>query len=333
MSMFPMAHANQMNPYAFPPPDMGRGGRGRKNRSKKGGPRAPFSAEGAIHDRSKSTIVVENIPEESFSEEEVRRFFSQFGNIEEVSMQPYKRLAIIKYNKWGSANAAYNSPKVIFDNRFVRVFWYKDASDVMPPSVSSGGEWSGDPSASVEDEPEIDMEEFARRQEEAQKRQQDREVKRAELEQQRLDLEQKQHELLTRHREENEKLQAKLMGQAGDAPSSGPDMLRAKLAALEQEAKLLGLDPDAEDDGMSVYSQPRGGYRGRGGPRGRGFAPRGRGSFAGRGGGNMHAAYAQYSIDNRPKKLAVTGVDFTAPEKDESLRHFLLVRFLFSPDR
>ena len=39
----------------------------------------------------------------------------------------------------------------------------------------------------------------------------------------------------------------------------------------------------------------------------------------------MHAAYAQYSIDNRPKKIAIKGVDFSAPDKDEMLRHFLLV--------
>ncbi|KAM5348323.1 hypothetical protein ACJ41O_008147 [Fusarium nematophilum] len=342
-----MANAqNPMNLYGFPP-ENGRGGRGgRRNRgSKKGGARAPFSADGPVHDRSKSTIVVENIPEESFSEDEVRSFFSQFGSIAEVSMQPYKHLAIVKYDKWGSANAAYQSPKVIFDNRFVKVFWYKDNKiDSLPPSVPlQDGNWSGDPQAAGDDEegpePEMDMEEFQQRQREAQRQHQEREEKRAELERKRQELEKQQQELLARHREENEKLQAKLAsqrGEGGDAPSSGTDMLRAKLAALEQEAKLLGIDPNAvDDDGSSVTGgppwPPRGGYRGRGGGgggyRSRGYAPRGRGSFRGRGGGgasHMHATYAQYSIDNRPKKLAVTGVDFTAPDRDEMLRHFLL---------
>lgn len=323
---------NPMNPWPFTP-DAGRGGRGgRRNRgSKKGGARAPFSADGPNYDRSKSTIVVENIPEESFNEDQVREFFSQFGNIQEISMQPYKHLAIVKYDKWGSANAAYQSPKVIFDNRFVKVFWYKDKVDVLPPSAPiQGGNWSGDPMATEEDElePEIDMEEFQRRQEEEQRKHREREAKRAEIEQKRQEIEKQQHELLARHREENEKLQARLAsqrGEEGDGSSSGANMLRAKLAALEQEAKLLGLDPDAEEEASSSWP-PRGGYRGRGGFRGRGFAPRGRGSFRGRGGGgNMHAAYAQYSIDNRPKKVAIKGVDFTAPEKDEMLRHFLLV--------
>ena len=113
---------NPMNPWSFPP-DSSRGGRGsRRGRgSKKGGARAPFSADGPNYDRTKSTIVVENIPEENFDEEQVREFFSQFGKILEISMQPYKHLAIVKYDKWGSANAAYQSPKVIFDNRFVKV--------------------------------------------------------------------------------------------------------------------------------------------------------------------------------------------------------------------
>lgn len=338
-ALFALANQhNPMNPFAFQP-DGGRTRGGRRNRgSKKGGARAPFSAEGPVQDRSRSTIVVENIPEERFEEDQVREFFSQFGKIQEVSMQPYKHLAIVKYDKWGSANAAYRSPKVIFDNRFVKVFWYKDEADSLPASAPlQGGNWSGDPQAIVveegdeQEEPEIDMEEFQRRQEEAQKRQQERENKRAELEQQRQDLEKKQQELLARHREENEKLQAKLTGRNGSdaGPASGPDMLRAKLAALEQEAKMLGIDPDAEDDSQATY-HPRGGYQGgRGGPRSRGYAPRGRGSYRGRV-GNMHATYAQYSIDNRPKNIAITGVDFTQPEKDEQLRHFLLVSLLTS---
>src|SRR6478609_8788314 len=68
---------NPMNPWSFPS-DTSRGGRGgRRGRgSKKGGAKAPFSADGPNYDRSKSTIVVENIPEENFDEEQVREFFS-----------------------------------------------------------------------------------------------------------------------------------------------------------------------------------------------------------------------------------------------------------------
>ncbi|KAH0600468.1 hypothetical protein MHUMG1_01464 [Metarhizium humberi] len=299
--------------------------RGRKGKrgGRKGGSRAPFSAEGAVNDRSKSTIVVENIPEEHFSEGKVKEFFAQFGNIVEVSMQPYKHLAIVKYDKWAAANDAYRSPKVIFDNRFVKVFWYKDEKDKLPASVSNNPSFNpGSGLDEMDAEPELDMEEFQRKQEEAQKQHQEREDKRSELEKKRLELEKQQQDLLAKHQAESERLRAKLAGKNGGSEttgSSGTDMLRAKLAALEQEAKILGIDPNAEVDSSEYPS--RGGYRGRG-YRGRGFAPRGRGAMRGTAG--RHAAYAQFSIDNRPKKLAITGVDFTPSEKDEQLRHFLL---------
>jgi RNA-binding protein 26 len=35
-----------------------------------------------------------------------------------------------------------------------------------------------------------------------------------------------------------------------------------------------------------------------------------------------------YNLDNRPKKVGLTSVDFTDPEKDESLRQYLLVSFI-----
>jgi RNA-binding protein 26 len=297
-----------------------------------------------MNDRTKSTIVVENVPEEHFTEEEVRGFFSQFGNIVEVSMQPYKRLAIVKYDNWGSANAAYRSPKVIFDNRFVKVFWYKEQGDSLPPSVpltsmSTGG---SNGLASVQSEnatpgPEIDMEEFQRKQDEAQKAHEERMLKKEEVDRQRQELEKKQQGLVAKQLEERLKLQARLAGMKSSADSPAGTVtgegssdskavssaLRAQLAALEEEAKLLGLDPNATGESSTWPPHPRG--RGGFNPRGRGFNPRGfRGGYRGRG-GDVHAAYAAFSLDNRPRKVAVAGVDFTASDKDEGLRQYLLV--------
>lgn len=322
-----------LNPLAFKPENnRGRGGRKGGRAGRKGGGRSHFSAEGPSNDPSKTALVVENIPDESLNETEVRKFFSEFGNINEISMKPNKHLAIIKYDQWDSANAAYQSPKAVFDNRFVKVYWQKDESNAGNGSHPSKDRSKDHDMQYTEDDTfEIDPEEFQQRQEEAQKKFQERETKRAELERQRLELEKKQQEMMQKQREERERLQAKLLEKNGgvpDAPSSGADMLRAKIASLEEEAKILGLDPNAAEDeiNISVEYPPRGGYRGRSTFRGRATrAWRGsRGSF--RGVDGRHAAYAQYSIDNRPKRLAITGVDFTATDKDESLRHFLLVR-------
>ncbi|KAJ0326403.1 hypothetical protein COL5a_006913 [Colletotrichum fioriniae] len=302
---------------------------GRKNRratrGKRRQNRASFSAEGPVEDTTKTTIVVENIPEEHLSEEEVRKFFSEFGNIQEVSLQPPKRLATVTYDTWDSANAAYRSPKVIFDNRFVRVFWFVEESEQAAARAAANGE---DPDA----EPEIDLEEFMKKQEEAQRQHEEKAQKKAELDKQRQELEQRQRELLAQHREVQQKLQAKLASKNGDGGENGEEgslnsALRAQLAALEDEAKLLGLDPSATDEpSNSWHASYRGRGRGRGGfvPRGRGFAPRGRGSYRGGYQGDVHVAYAAYSLDNRPRTVSVTGVDFTASEKDEVLRQYLL---------
>ena len=247
--------------------------------------KAPFSADGPVSDPSKTTIVVENIPEDSLEEPKVREFFTQFGEIVELSLRPEMRLATIKYADWASADAAYKSPKAIFDNRFVKVFWHKGKQEEKA-------------------EPEIDLDEFQRRQDEMQKQYQDKAGKRSELEKQRQELEAQQAALLEKHQAETERLRAKLAERNGGETTA--DLLREKLAALEQEAKILGIDTEA----------PRGGYRGRG-------TGRGRGRGLARGG--RHAAYAQFSLDNRPKTVAVSGVDFTDAARDEALRHYLLV--------
>jgi RNA-binding protein 26 len=327
-----------------------RGARGGQHNPSRRGGRAEFSSDRPNYDKTKTTIVVEQIPEENFSEVEVRGFFSEFGNIVEVSMRPYKRLAIVKYDDYESAKAAYNSPKVIFDNRFVKVYWFVDQESLpQPPSFAgskpangaNGGAQSPNKS---ESEPQIDIAEFARKQQEVQKAHEEKLKKKQDMEVARKELEKRQEDLLKSQAEEKRKLMERIAAKSAKsgtltagpdggtpAPSekatSQTDALRAQLAALEAEAKSLGIDPDLPDDSWSG----RGRGRGRGGYRGRGsFAPRGfRGGYRGRGG----AQYAgrgggAYNLDNRPKKIGLSGVDFTDPGKDESLRQYLLVSSL-----
>ncbi|TDZ51844.1 putative RNA-binding protein [Colletotrichum trifolii] len=274
----------------------GRGGkRGRQMAKGRRRPRrASFSADGPVHDQTKTKIVVESIPEDHFSEDAVRKFFSQFGAIEEVTLNPQRRLAIVQYDTWDSAQAAYSSPKVIFDNRFVKVFWHLEEHERPDGNTVEG---QGEPV-----EPEIDMDDFIKKQEEAQRLHEEKMQKKAELDKQRQELEQRQQDLLSRHREVQQKLQAKLAAKGGDTETSEPgsnnSALRAQLAALEDEAKLLGLDPSADEP--TPWGSFRGGYR-----------------------GDVHAAYAAYSLDNRPRTVSVSGVDLTPSDKDEALRQYL----------
>ncbi|KFY07637.1 hypothetical protein V492_06969 [Pseudogymnoascus sp. VKM F-4246] len=339
--------------HQFSGSERGRG-RGRGQFGNRGGPggatgrrggRAEFSSDRPNFDKSKTTIVVENIPEEKFSDEAVRAFFSEFGEVGDVTMQAYKRLALVKYNDWNAAQAAYNSPKVIFDNRFVKVYWYKDeASLPRPPGGNAGDAFtaatSGDAALGVParsaSEARIDVEEFARKQAEVQKAHEEKMKKKTEMEAAVAAMQKRQEDLMKRQAEEKRKLMERLAAKEGTAqpsaegdgaegkPPSQAEALKKQLAALEAEARSLGLDPaQAEENSWGGYGG-RGRGRGRGAPRGA-YPPRGaRGGYRGRGGAGFAPGPNPYKLDNRPKKIGISGVDFTHAEKDESLRQYLL---------
>ncbi|ETS83554.1 hypothetical protein PFICI_05430 [Pestalotiopsis fici W106-1] len=315
-----------------------------KKPKRKGG-RSAIAAEGPSHDKTNTKIVVENIPEENFTEDAVREFFTEFGSVQEIELRPtagtQKRIAVVKYNDWTSANAAWKSPKVVFDNRFVKVYWFKDESQLVQDKRHPKGDKNGSSNGDIAmSEPDFDIEDFKRKQEEAQKIHLEKQQKREELDRQRQELEEKQKELIARQQEARRELQEKLAANGvredslspilskatldGEQPSQA-EALRAKLAALEEEANSLGLDPDANDDSFSWSSyrgRGRRPYRARGGTPSRGW----QGSYRGRGGGatqDVHAAYAAYSLDNRPRIIAISGVDFTDPVKDEALKQYL----------
>ncbi|KAI1854108.1 hypothetical protein JX266_001249 [Neoarthrinium moseri] len=317
-----------------------------KKPKRKGG-RSSVSAEGPSHDKTNTKLVLENIPEENFTEDAVREFFAQFGTISDVSLRSIpgsqKRIAIINFDSWAAANAAWKSPKVVFDNRFVKLYWFKDESKFASDGQRINGVRNDTNGDKASNEPEFDMEEFQRKQEEAQKIHLEKQQKREELERQRQELEEKRKELIARQLEEKRKLQAKLAENGVKEDSLSPvltkatpdeggvsqaEALRAKLAALEEEADSLGIDPDATGDEVPFWAS-RGRGRGRRPYRGRGSFPprayRGGYGYRGRGGAtqDVHAAYAAYSLDNRPKVIAITGVDFTESSKDEALRQHL----------
>ncbi|KAJ9203646.1 hypothetical protein DTO164E3_276 [Paecilomyces variotii] len=323
--------------------ERGRGrGRGRGDRggfAGRGRGRAEFSMTGPNEDRSVTTIVVEQIPEDKFNEESIREFFSQFGNIVEVTLQAPRHLALVKYDTYESAKAAWSSPKVIFDNRFVKVYWYKPRG--KPDANGGQRHTSSTPMDTEADATPFDKEEFERQQLEAQKAHEERMKKLKETEEARQALEKQREELLRKQQEEKARLLERLKEKGalngaeelnGDKAESPADenvseqtkQLRAQLAALEAEAKSLGIDPNNPQPSTSFRGRGRGApYRGRGGfpPRGRGYDPsfrggfRGRGAFRGRGG--------VLRLDNRPKRVAVSGVEFDS-SKDEALRQYLI---------
>lgn len=309
--------------------DRGRGrGRGRGDRGglRGRGGRSEFSHVGPSDDKTNTTVVVENIPEDKYQDQVIREYFSEFGNIAEVNMQgPKRNLAVIKFDNHDSAHRAWSSPKAIFDNRFVKVYWHKTQN-------------KPDTNGAAEDTPMFDKEEFEKQQAEAQKLHEERAQKRKEAEEARLALEKQREELMKKQQEEKAKL-LKRLGESGAAetglgtngPAAAGDdnsseqtkSLRAQLAALEAEAKSLGIDTSNSSQSFRGRGRGIGGFRGRG----RGFDPSYRGSYRGayRGRGAPRGAGrgGVLRLDNRPKRVAISGVNFN-PEKDEALRQYLI---------
>ncbi|KAL8708868.1 MAG: hypothetical protein Q9220_006324 [cf. Caloplaca sp. 1 TL-2023] len=291
----------------------GRGGRAGSIASRRTNNRADFSQAGPNFDQSRTQIVVEQIPEDRFSEQSVRDFFSAFGIITNVDMQPYKHLAIVTYSEYWAARQAYESPKVIFDNRFVKVYWYQPTSQTAPNGTRNGSASAVSPTVSKGEGADFDKDEFEKNAMAAQKKLEEKRALVKEAEAKRQVLEKQKEELAQKQAEEKKKLLEKLAAkrvpesadskdaettekkhtngthETDDKASAQTKALRAQVAALEAEAKSLGLDTALTED-----------------------------PWAGRGRGRATA----YNLDNRTKKISISGADLSG-NKDEALRQHL----------
>ncbi|KAI7718578.1 hypothetical protein KC353_g3661 [Hortaea werneckii] len=313
------------------PATRGRGGRRERGRGswRGGNKRSEFAHVGRIRDPNISTLVVEQIPEENFDEPSVRNFFSQFGTVTHVTMEPYQQLAIVDYDDHKSAKAAYDSPKSVFDNRFVKVYWYKP--EKMPKATYGANTDDALSSEMQQDEPDFDPEEVSRQQEEAQRRYDEARKQREDNLKRRQEVDEK----LIQMEREHKKLVDLLAHKTGEVfPSTinGNDnpqtrSLKEQLAKLEAEAKSLGIDPDnlsvagsrSLSNGYSTsFSRGRGGFRGR---RGIGYYQP---SYRGGHGGAFALRRSAIALDNRPKTLAVTFEAGDYEEHEEKLRQYLM---------
>jgi RNA-binding protein 26 len=338
----------------------GRGSRG-AIRGGRGG-RAELSAMGPSFDHSNTKLVVEHIPEDKLSDSAIKEFFGNFGTVENVEIQQHKNLAILKFATWDIAKAAYDSPAPIFDNRFVKVFWYKPAdattSEIVPFSANtlapsrSFSTSKIEQSKEEEEEEKIDIEEVKRKQEERQKAYEEKMAKKMANEEAAKELQKRKEELLKLQAEEKKKLMDKLAKkhaataasispapalEANGARSETPEKsktaattaaLKAQLEALQAEAEALGIDHTASEDSFDLAA-----FRGRGRGRGRfstrgGYIPRGRGFSTYRGRGSYvprgRGGLPTMKLDNRTRKVAVTASDLKG-DKEEAFRHYLIV--------
>jgi RNA recognition motif-containing protein len=295
--------------------------------------RALFSEAGPTTDRTNATIVVEQIPEEHFNEDAVRSFFSQFGHIASVEMQAYKRLAIVKYNDHFAACRAYDSPKVIFDNRFVKVYWLKSDSPTEPPVNRRSTNVNNETDTAQhlpydQDEEMLVAEEIEKRQAEAQiaweQRQKKIQEAAAKLEDVQEKIKAKEDEIRELRKKVAEKDGVEFVDESQDTS------LMEQLKSLQAEALDLGLNSQGQGDTFMTRGRGRGGYRGRFPTRARGVPFWG--SHRGHGAPYIPAGARTgvKRLDNRTKRLAVTGIE-AGSLKDEALRQHLLVNNVSLP--
>ncbi|KAG0151097.1 hypothetical protein CROQUDRAFT_668179 [Cronartium quercuum f. sp. fusiforme G11] len=83
--------------------------------------------------RSKTTLVVENIPQSSLSDRHVREYFANFGPLISVSVDVYNAQALVTFESADDASKAYSSPEPVFNNRFVKIHFRRfKAQDQQP---------------------------------------------------------------------------------------------------------------------------------------------------------------------------------------------------------
>jgi hypothetical protein len=81
-------------------------------------------------------VTIVNIPDEACSVKGVQDYFSQFGPIENIFVFWQYRRAIVEFQLMTSAQAAFESPEAPWNNRFVKIFWFRDRDDRDIPSAT-----------------------------------------------------------------------------------------------------------------------------------------------------------------------------------------------------
>jgi RNA-binding protein 26 len=75
--------------------------------------------------RSDKTLVVEKIPEDKLSLEEVNGWFKRFGSVTNVAIDAHGAKALVSFADHNEARTAWKSEDAVFGNRFVKVFWHR----------------------------------------------------------------------------------------------------------------------------------------------------------------------------------------------------------------
>lgn len=123
----------RMDPNASHRGDFGhRGGRGARG----GGRGGAHGGRGAFEKKqtSNTTLVIENVPVENLELVKVNEYFKKFGTITNIQIDVDSKKALVSYSQPAEAKAAHSSPEVIFNNRFVKVYFQRLDEPLTKPA-------------------------------------------------------------------------------------------------------------------------------------------------------------------------------------------------------
>lgn len=214
-------------------------------------------------------IIVAQLPVETLDEVKIRAFFTKFGAINTVTVDPALRMAEVGFEDPAGAKKAWSSPAPIFDNRFVKVFYRKKDSETQRPVP--------------ELEKPFDVEAFKQQQVAKQREFEEKQIKlkaHNEKLQQLIDLKQK---MLDSFVTELETLENELRSNP-----EREDEIRSRVEQIKTRMTDENITPESiAQDRMKLSRGPQqaararggGGFRGRGSIRGAGRGRGGRGGF------------------------------------------------------
>lgn len=106
-------------------PQGGFRGRGGKRGGRGGTTAGADSSQHRPPRRGDKTLVVEKIPEEKLSQEQILAWFKKFGEVTNVAVDFSGAKALVSFETHDEAHAAWKSEDAVFGNRFVKVFWHR----------------------------------------------------------------------------------------------------------------------------------------------------------------------------------------------------------------
>ncbi|KAI9307199.1 hypothetical protein BJ944DRAFT_238075 [Cunninghamella echinulata] len=162
------------------------------------------------HRQQQTALVIDNIPQEMCDMTKINEYFKKFGTIINIKLQLQK--AIVQFNTHAEAEAAYSSPDAIFDNRFVKVYWYKEGDEqpTAEPKPKIQNHWKPQPPPPSVTHNEPDPNEVAAKAAELAKLREEKQKKRQEQMKAVLDAQKQREQLLQEKIDEQKKLLAKL---------------------------------------------------------------------------------------------------------------------------